>query len=193
MEALAIGTRPDCLPEPVLDVLSDIAEQTALTVELGLQTIHDATAEQFRRGYGFDQFLHSFQALRERHIRICVHLINGLPSEMDADMLETARVVGRLRPDAVKIHLLHILRGTPLAAQWRAGRIPVLSQGEYVQITAAQLALLPPETVIERLTGDGAAEELLAPRWSLHKTAVRNAIARHLKYTDTWQGKNFIP
>ncbi|MFR6588543.1 MAG: TIGR01212 family radical SAM protein [Ruminococcus sp.] len=193
VEALAIGTRPDCLPEPVLDVLSDIAEQTALTVELGLQTIHDATAEQFRRGYGFDQFLHSFQALRERHIRICVHLINGLPSEMDADMLETARVVGRLRPDAVKIHLLHILRGTPLAAQWRAGRIPVLSQGEYVQITAAQLALLPPETVIERLTGDGAAEELLAPRWSLHKTAVRNAIARHLKYTDTWQGKNFIP
>ena len=193
VEALAIGTRPDCLPEPVLDVLSDIAEQTALTVELGLQTIHDATAEQFRRGYGFDQFLRSFQALRERHIRICVHLINGLPSEMDADMLETARVVGRLRPDAVKIHLLHILRGTPLAAQWRAGRIPVLSQGEYVQITAAQLALLPPETVIERLTGDGAAEELLAPRWSLHKTAVRNAIARHLKYTDTWQGKNFIP
>ena len=109
-------------------------------MELGLQTIHDATAEQFRRGYGFDQFLRSFQALRERHIRICVHLINGLPSEMDADMLETARVVGRLRPDAVKIHLLHILRGTPLAAQWRAGRIPVLSQGEYVQITAAQLA-----------------------------------------------------
>lgn len=110
---LAIGTRPDCLPEPVLDILEEFSAKTYLTVELGLQTIHDKTAAIINRGYPYAVFLQAFRALRRRHIRICVHLINGLPGEMDADMLESARAVGQLRPDGVKLHLLHILKDTP--------------------------------------------------------------------------------
>ena len=158
---------------------------------MGLQTIHEKTARFFHRGYSFAVFQKAFAALRERKIRICVHLINGLPLEIDADMLETARGIGRLRPDAVKIHLLHILRDTPLEQLWKAGKLQPLSMQEYVQITAAQLSLLPPETVVERLTGDGASDRLMAPLWSRDKLAVRNAIARHLKQTDNWQGKYY--
>lgn len=188
---IAIGTRPDCLSEEILSVLENISAKTHLTVELGLQTIHEKTARFFHRGYSFAVFQKAFAALRERKIRICVHLINGLPLEIDADMLETARGIGRLRPDAVKIHLLHILRDTPLEQLWKAGKLQPLSMQEYVQITAAQLSLLPPETVVERLTGDGASDRLMAPLWSRDKLAVRNAIARHLKQTDNWQGKYY--
>ena len=154
-------------------------------------TIHDETARLFHRGYDFPVFVQAVEKLRRRGIRVCVHLINGLPGEMDADMLESARVLGKLRPDGVKIHLLHILRGTPLEKLWRSGAVEVLSMAEYVQITAAQLSLLPPDTVIERLTGDGASDRLLAPLWSIEKRAVKNAIAQHLKRTDSWQGKYF--
>ena len=108
-------------------------------------------------------------------------------------MLETARVLGKLRPDGIKIHLLHVLRGTPLEQLWREGNLRTLSLGEYVQIAAAQLALLPKETVIERITGDGDAENLLSPLWSLNKQRVRNGIAHHLKQMDYWQGKHFTP
>lgn len=188
---LSIGTRPDCLPEPILDLLEEFAEKTPLTVELGLQTIHNKTAAIINRGYPYSVFLQAFQALRRRNIRICVHLINGLPGEIDADMLESARVLGQLKPDGVKIHLLHILKNTSLADLWYQGKIQALSQAEYVQITAGQLTLLPEETVIERLTGDGASEQLLAPLWSRNKSAVRNAIEQHLKQTDSWQGKFF--
>ncbi len=191
VQGLSIGTRPDCLPIPVLDILEELSKETALTVELGLQTIHDGTAHIMHRGYSFDVFLDAFDELRKRGIRTCVHIINGLPNEIDADMLETARVLGRLRPDGVKIHSLHILRGTPLAVLWEKGEFQTLSQAEYVQITAAQLSLLPEETVIERVTGDGEAAAMLAPSWSMDKRAVRNAITQHLKRTDSWQGKNY--
>lgn len=186
---LSIGTRPDCLPDPVLDLLEEFSSKTALTIEFGLQTIHDKTAEIIHRGYPYAVFLKAFQALRNRGIRICVHLINGLPGEIDADMLETARVLGKLHPDGIKLHMLHILRNTPLEQLWRNGNLTPLSQAEYVQITAAQLAFFPKDTVIERLTGDGASECLLAPLWSQNKHAVRNAIIQHLKQMDSWQGK----
>lgn len=189
VEGLAIGTRPDCLPEPILKLLEDFSHRTYLTVELGLQTVHDHTARKIGRGYPFSVFLQAMEKLRSRNIRICVHLINGLPGESDQDMLETARILGQLRPDAVKIHLLHILKGTPLEQLWRQGGVAPLSFAEYAQITAAQLAFLPESVVIERLTGDGDSKKLLAPLWSRDKHAVRNAISRYQKQTDSWQGK----
>lgn len=188
---LSIGTRPDCLPESVLDLLTELNTKTFLTVELGLQTIHDTTAKRINRGYSFATFLSAFQSLRRRHIRVCVHLINGLPGELDQDMIETARVIGRLHPDGIKIHMLHVLRGTPLEIMWEKGKVPLLSMGEYVQIVCAQLALLPKDTVIERLTGDGELQNLLAPKWTIKKSQVRNAILQHLKQTENWQGKYF--
>lgn len=190
---LSIATRPDCLPEPVLALLERLSHETHLTVELGLQTIHDKTAAVINRGYPFETFLLALNALQQRHIRVCVHLINGLPGEDEQDMLETARVLGKLRPDGVKLHLLHVLRNTPLEQLWRQGGLQLLSIGEYVQITAAQLSLLPAETVIERLTGDGDTENLLAPLWSLDKQHVRNAITQHLKRTNCRQGCFFTP
>lgn len=190
---ISIATRPDCLPDPVLSLLSSLSQKIPLTVELGLQTIHDKTSCIIHRGYSFSTFLNAFHALRQRNIRICVHLINGLPREHDQDMLETARVIGQLYPDGVKIHLLHVLKNTKLADIWKNDGYTPLQKPEYVQITAAQLALLPESTVIERLTGDGARENLLAPLWSLNKLSVRNAIVQHLKQTNSWQGKQFKP
>lgn len=188
---ISIATRPDCLPPEVLTLLEGLAKRIPLTVELGLQTVHDQTADIIRRGYLYDTFIQAYQALRTRNIRICLHLINGLPGETDQEMLETARVIGRLYPDGVKIHLLHVLQNTPLAVLYENGAYTPLSRAEYIQITAAQLALLPKTTVIERLTGDGDIRTLLAPLWSRNKSAVRNAIIRHLKQTDSWQGKAF--
>ena len=115
---LAVATRADCLPEPVLDYLADLSCRTDLTVELGLQTVHDETARRIGRGHDYETFLCGYRALTYRGIRVCIHLINGLPGENRRMMLQTARQVAALRPYAVKIHLLHLLRGTPLAAEY---------------------------------------------------------------------------
>lgn len=189
--AISIATRPDCLPVEILDYLEELARRIDLTVELGLQTIHDKTAEAFRRGYTWDVFLKAFEQLRRRGIRICVHLINGLPGETAGEMLETARVVGRLRPDGVKIHALQVLRDTPLAQRWKQGEIPLLTKEAYIDIVCRQLERLPPETVIERLTGDGPRAQLLAPDWHCGKIAVLAGIDRTLRERDSWQGKDF--
>lgn len=188
---ISIATRPDCLPAEVLNYLEELAARTYLTVELGLQTIHDATAERIRRGYGLEAFLEAVHRLHERRIRVCVHLINGLPGEEPEDMLETARLIGGLRPGGVKIHALQILKDTPMADWWRRGEVNALTKEAYTDIVCRQLEWLPPETVIERLTGDGRKELLLAPDWRCGKIAVLAGIDRRLREGDRWQGKRF--
>lgn len=185
---LSIGTRPDCLPEPVLDYLEELSQRTVLTVELGLQTFQPKTATLINRCYNNDVFLRAFAALRERRIRICVHLINGLPQETTEQMLDNAIQLGKLHPDAVKLQLLHIIRGTPLETWYQNGQIQPLTQAEYVALVAEQLTYFPPETVIERLTGDGDARTLVAPLWSRNKRGVLNAIASYQKTHDLYQG-----
>lgn len=160
-------------------------------MELGLQTIHDATAERIRRGYDLEAFLEAVHRLHERRIRVCVHLINGLPGEEPEDMLETARLIGGLRPGGVKIHALQILKDTPMADWWRRGEVNALTKEAYTDIVCRQLEWLPPETVIERLTGDGRKELLLAPDWRCGKIAVLAGIDRRLREGDRWQGKRF--
>lgn len=184
---LSVGTRPDCLPEEVLALLAELNERTYLTVELGLQTVHDATAERFGRGYGYAEFLEGYARLQTLGIRTCVHLINGLPGESPEDMIDSARQLGRLRPQAVKLHLLHILEGTRCAALWRAGALLPMEQETYVDTVVRQLEVLPPETVIERLTGDGEKSRLLAPRWSMDKRSTLGAIDKRLAMRDTMQ------
>lgn len=188
---ISIATRCDCLGEPVLETLGRLNQRTRLTVELGLQTVHDDTAARIRRGHSFSEFLTGYQTLRQRGIRICVHLINGLPGETEKAMLESARVLGQLRPDGVKLHLLHVTEGTALAEQWRRGDYIPMEKQSYIAVTAAQLRLLPPETVIERLTGDGDRRLLLAPLWSQNKISVLGGIDHQLKVWDAVQGDQF--
>lgn len=188
---LSIATRADALPKETVAYLAQLSQQTYLTVELGLQTIHDGTAERIHRGHSYAEFLHAYQILKGHGIRVCVHLIDGLPGETQSMMLETARAVGRLRPDAVKLHLLHILRGTPLAEEFTAGKLEPMTREAYICTVCSQLERLPPETVIERVTGDGQREMLLAPLWSLDKIAVLGGIDQEMARRDTIQGALF--
>ena len=186
-----IATRADCLPDETVALLAELSEKTVLTVELGLQTARDETAALINRGHTYADFLAGYNRLRNGapNALICVHLILGLPGEDETAMLETVRRVAELRPDQVKLHLLHVLRGTVLADLYRAGKYTPLEKDEYVSAVVKALELLPPETVIARVTGDGAAEDLLAPSWSRRKREVLNAIDMALSRGDTYQGR----
>ena len=188
---LNIATRADCLPEEVCGYLAELAERTVLTVELGLQTVHDDVASAINRGHTFADFVKGYERLRKASpkIGICVHLIFGLPGESRDRTLESVRRVGTLVPDQVKIHLLHVLRGTRLGAMYEEGDYTPLTKEEYVTLVADAIELLPPDTVIARVTGDGMGEELLAPEWSRKKVSVINDIDKLLYARDSYQGK----
>ena len=190
---LNIATRADCLPDDVVEYLAELAGRTVLTVELGLQSAHDETARLINRGHSYGEFLEGYKRLREasEKINICIHLILGLPGESAEMMLETVRRVAELRPHQVKLHLLHVIKGTPLAKMYERGDYVPLEKEEYVDLVCRSLELLPPETVIGRLTGDGMAEELLAPLWSIKKVSVINDIDKELFARNTWQGSKF--
>ncbi|MBE6546876.1 MAG: TIGR01212 family radical SAM protein [Ruminococcaceae bacterium] len=187
---LNIATRADCLGEGIPEYLAELADRTVLTVELGLQTTCDETAERINRGHTFAEFCRGYERLRRAsdRIGICVHLIFGLPGEDRDTMLETVRRVAELHPDQVKLHLLHVLRGTALAEEYLAGRYTPMEKSEYVSVTVDALELLPSDTVIGRLTGDGMAEELLAPDWSRKKVSVINDIDKELYERGSYQG-----
>lgn len=187
---LNIATRADCLEPDTVKYLAELSERIVLTVELGLQSAHDATAERINRGHTWEQFVEGFGTLRNAggHIGICIHTIMGLPGEDDDMMLETARRVASLRPEQVKLHLLYVLRGTALGDMYLAGEYWPLERERYIRLVADTLELLPPDTVIARLTGDGAPEELLAPLWSRRKTTVINDIDKLLFARGSMQG-----
>lgn len=185
---LSIATRPDCIDEKNADLLESISLKTYLTVELGLQTVHDKTAKNFNRGYNYDAFLKAYKLLRARNIRICVHIINGLMGETKEDMIKTAEKVGKLSPDAVKIHLLHILKGTMYEKEYASKNLVPMTKDAYIDVVCRQLELLPPETVIERITGDGAKNSLVAPKWSLDKISVLGGIDKEMTARNTYQG-----
>lgn len=191
---MSIATRADCLGHDVCAYLAELSERTDLTVELGLQTSNDQTARLINRGHSFLDFQQGFSRLRKasERIRICVHVIFGLPGETREQMLQTVRDVAALRPDQVKIHLLHVLRGTALAELYQKGLYVPMEREEYIELVADTLELLPPTTVIGRLTGDGKSEDLLAPEWSRKKTTVINDVDKLLYARNSWQGKRYI-
>ena len=188
---LSIATRADCLLPEALEYLSELNTRTRLTVELGLQTSFDETAVIINRGHSFAEFTEGYNALKERGIRVTVHIINGLPGESAEMMVETARILGQLRPDGVKIHLLHVILGTKLCDINERGEYLPMSLEAYVDTVVRQLEVLPPETTIERLTGDGERETLLAPLWSRDKIRVLGTIDKLLVDKNTWQGRLF--
>lgn len=190
---LNIATRADCLPPDVVDYLAELSRRTVLTVELGLQSSNDRTAAEIHRGHSFAQFCNGVCRLRMTGagIQLCVHIMFGLPGEGREEMLQTVRDVAALRPEQVKFHLLHVLRGTELARRYAEGLYQPMEREQYLSVLAGALELLPPETVVCRLTGDGRAEDLLAPLWSLRKTTVINDLDKLLYRSNTWQGRLF--
>ena len=186
---LSIATRVDCLNGEVIDLLKEINEKTFLTVELGLQTIHEETAKRINRGHTFEEFLDGYKMLDG--INRCVHLINGLPGESREMMLENAKTVSRLRPHSVKLHMLYLENGTKMTEEYRTEPFHILTLPEYVDITVSQLEFFHPETVIGRLTGDGKRENLVAPLWSLKKFCVLNEIDKEFRRRNSYQGINF--
>ena len=176
---LSVATRPDCLPEEVLDLLGELNRRKPVWVELGLQTIHPATAAYLRRGYDLACYDRAVAELTARGIHVVTHVILHLPGETREQMLETVRYVGR-RSDGIKLQLLHVLEGTDLAEEYRAGRVQLPTLEEYVDLVRDCVALLPPDTVVHRMTGDGPKRILIAPRWSGDKKRVLNALNRAL-------------
>lgn len=185
---ISIATRADALPDDVLDYLSELNNRTYLIVELGLQTVFDSTGEHINRCHTYQEFLDGYNKLKERNINVCVHIIDGLPNETKEMMLETARQVAKLKPHCVKLHLLHILKNTRIAKEYERGEFQTLTLEEYVDIICSQLELFPKETVIQRLTGDGGRDSLIAPLWSLKKFVVLNEIDKEMLRRNSYQG-----
>ena len=177
---LSIATRPDCLPEAVLDLLADLNTIKPVWVELGLQTIHPETARYIRRGYDLPVYDRAVAALKARGIEVITHVILGLPGESREQILDTVRYVGQ-RTDGIKLQLLHVLRGTDLAADYAAGKFRTLELDEYCDLIADCLRCLPEQVVIHRMTGDGAKKDLIAPLWSGDKKRVLNTLNRRIQ------------
>ncbi len=193
---LDIATRADCLGDDAIEEILRAADKLPVTVELGLQSSSDKTADIIGRGYPFDVFLKGYEKLRRAadmsgNISIGIHIINGLPEENYNDMIRTIKDVSFLRPEEVKIHLLTVLRGSRLSAAYADGRYRPMERDAYVKTVCDQLELLPPETVIARITGDGEEGALVAPLWSRRKTEVINMIDKEMYERDGYQGKYY--
>ena len=186
--ALSIGTRPDCLGDEVMALLSELNRIKPVWIELGLQTIHPQTAEYIRRGYDLGVFDEAVRKLKAAGIEVIVHMILGLPGETDEMIYETARYIGASGADGVKFQLLHVLRGTDLAAGYEAGKFEALSLEKYTELLCGCIERIPPEMVVHRLTGDGAKRDLIAPLWSGDKKRVLNEINRHFDEVGLEQG-----
>ena len=193
---ISIATRPDCLSEDVLAVLTRCQAEYPdrfIWIELGLQTIHEQTALYLRRGYPLSVFAEAMEALKTRRIPAIVHVIAGLPGESAAQFYETVSYVNSFHPFGIKLQLLHVLRGTDLAADYEQHRFETLTMEQYIEMTAHALTLLSPDIVIHRLTGDGPKKLLIAPCWSADKKTVLNAMHRYLREHRIVQGSRVTP
>ena len=188
--ALSVGTRPDCLGEEVLDLLEELNRIKPVWIELGLQTIHEKTAQYIRRGYRLSCFDQAVENLRKRNIEVIVHTILGLPGESREEILETMRYLNKKDIQGIKLQLLHVLKGTDLAYDYLAGRFHVYEREEYLALLIECLENLDPEIVIHRITGDGPKDLLIAPLWASRKREVLNLLHHQMKEQNSYQGKS---
>ncbi len=186
---LSIGTRPDCTPDATLDLLQELSTRRLIWLEYGLQSACDATLERIRRGHTVETFRNALARARKRGLPVCVHVMLGLPGESREDMLGTARFLSRMDIQAVKIHLLYVVRGTLLEGLLRSGSYTCLTREEYVETVSEFLSLLPPSVIIQRLTGDPHPDELVAPQWALEKQRNLNAVLQYMRDHNLYQGK----
>ena len=190
---LAIGTRPDAIADPVFSLLEKLNRRIYLSVELGLQSIHEQSLLLLNRNHSYPQFLQAFHRLQAMGIDVVVHLIVGIPGETRAQLLETIEAMNRLKPSGVKLHLFHVLKDTELHARYLRSPFPLLGQDEYADLIADLLEQLDPGIVIHRLTADREKEMFVAPSWALNKPAVLNSIRAKLKARGSRQGDRFRP
>ena len=188
---LSIGTRPDCVDVRVLDLLQSYAERHLIWLEYGLQSASDVTLEFINRGHDVQSFIDAVEKTKNRGIKICAHVILGLPHETRQDILHTAATIARLGIDGVKLHLLYVVKGTRLEALYRKGEFKCLEQHAYVDLVCDFLERIPFEMVVQRLTGDPHREELAAPAWSLKKTETLELVGKTLEKRASWQGRYF--
>ncbi len=185
---LNIATRSDAITDETLDYLTELNTRTDLTIELGLQSIHERTLKFINRGHTLENFTYMVYKLANRNIKVVVHIINGLPNESKEDMIKTVQYLNNLPIHGIKIHMLHILKDTPLHKYYQTHPFHILTKDEYIDIVTEQLEYLRPEIVIHRITGDPKQEDLVAPTWLLKKFCVLNDIDKSLKEKDTYQG-----
>jgi len=186
---LAIATRPDCLPDDILDRIAGISRETYLWLEVGLESMHDRTLSWANRGHGLSEYVDAVRRAKARDLRVCTHLILGFPGESREDMLQTPALLNRLGVDGVKLHNLHVIKHTALEKLHAAGQVPLLSRAEYVSLAVDFLELLSPDIVVHRLSGETYRAITVAPEWSIDKIGVHNAIFEALEERDTWQGR----
>lgn len=186
---LNIATRPDAITEDCLDYLEELSTRTYLTVELGLQTIHEKTTKLINRGHDLECFTNMVKELRKRNINVVVHIINGLPYETKEMMLETVEYLNKLDIQGIKIHMLHIIKDTRLANLYNQEKFHILTKEEYIDIVIEQLERLRPEIIINRITGDPVKEDLIEPTWLLKKFCVLNDIDKEMVKRNSYQGK----
>ncbi len=189
---LSIATRPDCLGKPVLDLLEELNQIKPVWIELGLQTMHNKTADFIHRGYPLFVYEDAVMQLKKRHLTVITHIILGLPYETNADMLSTISYLNQIGCDGIKLQLLHILRDTQLAELYQKQLFSVLTQEEYLSILIQCIEQLSPDTVIHRVTGDGPKDLLLAPLWSQNKRGVLNSLHREMKLRGAYQGRSLL-
>lgn len=188
---LAVATRPDCLPDEVLDLISDLSQKTYLWLELGLESMHDRTLAWVNRGHGLREYIDAVERAKNRGLRICTHLILGFPGESREDILETPMLFNRLGIDGVKLHNLHVIKNTALEKLYRSGQVKLFSRDEYIDLVVDFLEMLEPNIIVHRLSGETYRAITVAPDWSIDKIGVHNAIFKAFESRDTWQGRVF--
>lgn len=188
VKGIALATRPDCLSEEIVCYLSEVNQTKDVYIELGLQTIHNETSKLINRGHTYQEFLDGLALCRQYNLEVCVHIINGLPFETKEMMIETAKTLGQLDIQALKIHMLFVVKNTKLQQMYENHEFEMLTRQEYIDIVVEQLRYINPEIILERLTGDGKIDDLIAPMWSIKKVTILNDIDKQMKERDIYQG-----
>lgn len=183
-----IATRCDAISDDCLEYLKTLNMKTDLVIELGLQTIHDKTSKLINRGHSLDEFSTMYKKLKDANIKVVVHIINGLPFETKEMMIDTVKYLNNLNIDGIKIHMLHILKDTPLAKLYESDHFHILTRDEYVDIVCDQLEYLNEKVVVNRITGDPKIDDLIEPKWLVKKFVVLNEIDKEMKKRDSYQG-----
>ena len=189
---LAVGTRPDAVPDDVLDLLGELAGRTYVSVEYGMQTMHDRSLDWMNRGHHHASMIDAVERSRGRGFEVCAHAILGIPGESHDDILATAREIARLNVDAVKLHNLYAVKDTPLGDQYERGEVTLMERDDYIRGVVDVLELLPPTMIVERVSGESPPNYHLGPAWCLDKVDIRRALEAEFARRDTWQGRCYI-
>ena len=190
---LAVGTRPDCMPDSVVQLVEDLARQRYVSIELGMQTMHDAGLQWMNRAHRHEHLINTIDRCRGRGFECCAHLILGIPGETHEMMMQSADEISRLGFDSIKLHNLYAVKGTPLGDEVHAGKVQMMERQNYVRTVVDFLERIPPETIVERVSGDAPPDYLIAPMWCLEKSKLRLEIEREFNRRATRQGSRYTP